>query len=81
VAARQLADLRVRQGRFDEARRMAEGYESHPVARRVSRGDRAGARRSALAEELVSLCLDVEAADDPGCAPVLEMLVQIRVAG
>jgi hypothetical protein len=30
-----LADLRVRQGRFEEARRMAEGYESHPVARRI----------------------------------------------
>jgi tetratricopeptide (TPR) repeat protein len=30
-----LADLRVRQGRFDEARRLTEGYESHPSARRV----------------------------------------------
>jgi DNA-binding CsgD family transcriptional regulator len=75
-----LADLRVRQGRFDEARRMAEGYESHPVARRILAAVALGRGEVALAEELVSLCLDGEKAGDPGCAPVLEMLVQIRLA-
>jgi DNA-binding CsgD family transcriptional regulator len=75
-----LADLRVRQGRFDEARRMTEGYESHPVARRVLAAVALGRGEVALAEELASLCLDGEAAGDPHCAPVLEMLVQIRIA-
>jgi DNA-binding CsgD family transcriptional regulator len=75
-----LADLRVRQGRFEEARRMAEGYESHPVARRILAAVALGRGQVALAEELVGLCLDGETAADPGCAPVLEMLVQIRLA-
>jgi DNA-binding CsgD family transcriptional regulator len=75
-----LADLRVRQGRFDEARRMAEGYESHPVARRILAAVALGRGEVALAEELVGLCLDGEKVGDPGCAPVLEMLVQIRLA-
>lgn len=74
-----LADLRVRQGRFDEARRLTEGHESHPIARRILAAIALGRGELVLAEELVSLCLDIEAAD-PGCAPVLEMLVQIRVA-
>ena len=74
-----LADLRVRQGRFDEARRMTEGHESHPVARRVLAAIALARGEFALAEELVRLCLDGEAAADPGCVPVLEMLVQIRI--
>ena len=75
-----LADLRVRQGRFDEARRMIEGHESSPVARRALAAIALGRGEVALAEELVSLCLDGEAASDPRCAPVLELLVQIRIA-
>jgi len=75
-----LADLRVRQGRFEEARRMTEGHESHPVARRILAAVALGRGEVALAEELVSLCLDGEATADPRCAPVLEMLVQIRIA-
>jgi DNA-binding CsgD family transcriptional regulator len=75
-----LADLRVRQGRFDEARRMTEGHESHPVARRVLAAVALGRGEIGLAEELLSLCLEGEAAADPRCTPVLEMLVQIRIA-
>ena len=75
-----LADLRVRQGRFDEARRMTEGHESHPVARRILAAVALGRGEFALAEELVSLCLDGEPAADPRCTPVLELLVQIRIA-
>jgi DNA-binding CsgD family transcriptional regulator len=75
-----LADLRVRQGRFDEAHRMTEGHESHPVARRILAAVAFGRGEVALAEELVDLCLDGEAAADPRCAPVLEMLVEIRLA-
>jgi DNA-binding CsgD family transcriptional regulator len=75
-----LADLRLRQGRFDEARQMAAGYESHPVARRILAAVALGRGEVALAEELVSLCLEGEKVGDSSCAPVLEMLVQIRLA-
>jgi DNA-binding CsgD family transcriptional regulator len=75
-----LAELRVRQGRFDEARRMAEGYESHPAGRRILAAVALGRGDVVLAEELVGLCLDGETAGDPGCAPVLDLLVQIRLA-
>jgi DNA-binding NarL/FixJ family response regulator len=74
-----LADLRLRQGRFDEAQRLLEGNEAHPVARRalatiaVAQGD------PALAEDLVHLCLDGGLPDDPACAPVLDLLVRIRL--
>jgi DNA-binding CsgD family transcriptional regulator len=75
-----LADLRVRQGRLDEARRLLEGNESHPVARRTLAAIALARGELALAENLVRLCLDGEAASDPGCAPALELLVQIRLA-
>ncbi|MET1084092.1 MAG: LuxR C-terminal-related transcriptional regulator [Burkholderiales bacterium] len=75
-----LADLRLRQGRFEEARRLAEGHESHPDARRVMAGVAIGQGESELGEELLSLCLDGATAADPRCAPVLEMLVQVRLA-
>lgn len=74
-----LADLRVRQGRLDEARRLLEGNESHPVARRVL-ATIALARGEVVLEDLARLCLDGEAASDPGCVPALELLVQIRLA-
>lgn len=75
-----LADLRVRQGRLDEARRLLEGNESHPLARRslaavaLSRGE------LALAEDLVRLCLGNDTVPDPGCAPALDLLSQVRLA-
>jgi DNA-binding CsgD family transcriptional regulator len=75
-----LADLRVRQGRLDEAQRLLEGYESHPVARRALATIALARGQVALAEDLVRLCLDGEAASDPGCAPALELLVQVRLA-
>jgi hypothetical protein len=59
---------------------MTEGDESHPVARRVLAAVAMGRGEVALAEELLSLCLDGEAAADPRSAQVLEMLVQIRIA-
>jgi DNA-binding NarL/FixJ family response regulator len=59
---------------------MTEGYESHPVARRVLAAVAMGRGEVGLAEELASLCLDGEASGDPHCAPVLEMLVQIRIS-
>jgi DNA-binding NarL/FixJ family response regulator len=75
-----LADLRVRQGRLDEARRLLEGNESHPVARRALAMIALARGEVALSEDLVRLCLDGDAASDPSCAPALELLVEIRLA-
>ena len=64
-----LADLRVRQGRYEEAERLMEGADWHPAARRatatiaLARGD------LALAEELAQLCMEGADPADPGCAP------------
>jgi DNA-binding NarL/FixJ family response regulator len=71
-----LAELRVRQGRFDEAKRLLEGNESHPVARLALATIALGRGELSLAEELVGLCLDGDAVT----AAALELLVQIRLA-
>jgi DNA-binding CsgD family transcriptional regulator/tetratricopeptide (TPR) repeat protein len=73
----QLAELRVLQGRLEEAERLLEGSEPDPAARRLratvalARGD------LALAEELARVSLDPS---DPACAPLLELLVDIQLA-
>jgi DNA-binding NarL/FixJ family response regulator len=73
-----LADLRLRQGRFEEARRLLDGNESHPFARRALAAIALAEGELSLAEEIVGLCF--EGPDDPGCAPALELLVRIRLA-
>jgi DNA-binding CsgD family transcriptional regulator/Tfp pilus assembly protein PilF len=75
-----LADLRVRQGRYEEAQRLIEGHEAHPVARRALAEIALMRGELELADELVSLCLDAEVADDAGCAPIVELQVRIRLA-
>lgn len=75
-----LAELRVRQGRFEEAERLLDGNESRPAARQVlaaialARGD------LALAEDLARFCLEGEDSSAPACAPLLELLVDIHLA-
>jgi DNA-binding CsgD family transcriptional regulator len=79
-AAQRLAELRVRQGRIEEAERLLEGGEWHPTARRMSatialvRGD------TALAAELGELCAEGSELADPTCAPALELLIATRLA-
>ena len=74
-----LADLRVRQGRYEEAERLIEGADWHPAARRatatiaLARGD------LALAEELAQLCMEGADPADPGCAPLLALLIEIQL--
>jgi len=74
-----LADLRVRQGRYEEAERLMEGVEWHPTARRaaatiaLARGD------LQLAGELAQLCFEGGDPADPACAPLLELLVRIEL--
>jgi DNA-binding CsgD family transcriptional regulator len=75
-----LAELRVRQGRLEEAERLLEGHDWHGAARQalarvaLARGD------LALAEERARLCLEREDASDPSCAPLLELLVEVQLA-
>ena len=74
-----LAELRVRQGRFEEAERLLEGNDWHPLARR-SRATIALARGElALAEDLIDLCLGGEDRSQPACAPLLELLVEVQL--
>ena len=74
-----LADLRVRQGRYEEAERLMEGAEWHPTARRaaatiaLARGD------LKLAGELARLCFEGGDPDDPSCAPLLELLLKVEL--
>jgi DNA-binding CsgD family transcriptional regulator len=75
-----LADLRVRQGRLEEADRLLEGIDWHPSARRslariaLTRGD------LALADDLVRLCLEVTPPSDPDRPPLLGLLVEVQLA-
>ena len=75
-----LADLRVRQGRYEEARRLLEGHESHPLARRALATVALGRGEVELADDLVHLCLEGEGDADPRCAPVIELQVRVRLA-
>ena len=75
-----LADLRVRQGRFEEAERLLEGIDWHAGAKRslariaLARGD------LTLAGDLARLCLERTPSSDPDCAPVLALLVEVQLA-
>ena len=75
-----LADLRVRQGRFEEAERLLDGFDWHANAKRslariaLARGD------LALAGDLAGLCLESTPPSDPDCVPVLALLVEVALA-
>jgi DNA-binding NarL/FixJ family response regulator len=75
-----LAELRVRQGRFEEAQRLLEGIEFHPLARRSLAAVALAQGDLGLAEDLLVLCLENERTDDPACAPALDLLVDVRRA-
>jgi DNA-binding CsgD family transcriptional regulator len=80
IAALRLADLRVRQGRVEEAERLLEGEEWHPTARLLAttialvRGD------VKLAAELGELCAEGSHLADPTGVPALELLIATRLA-
>ena len=75
-----LAELRVRQGRFEEAERLLEEIDWHTRAKgslarvALARGD------LALAEDLVRLCLESTQLSDPNCPPLLGLLVEVQLA-
>jgi DNA-binding NarL/FixJ family response regulator len=76
-----LADLRVRQGRYEEAERLLDGAEWHPVARRTAAVIALARSDLALAKDLANLSLEGVDAADPASAPLLELLVGIHLAG
>jgi DNA-binding CsgD family transcriptional regulator len=75
-----LAELRVRQGRFEEAERLVEGIDWHTSAKRslariaLARGD------LDLAEDLVRLCLESTPSSDLDCPPLFGLLVEVQLA-
>jgi DNA-binding NarL/FixJ family response regulator len=79
-AALRLADLRVRQGRVEEAERLLEGGEWHPTARRLAAMIALARGEASLASELGELCAEGSALADPTCAPALELLTVTRLA-
>jgi DNA-binding NarL/FixJ family response regulator/tetratricopeptide (TPR) repeat protein len=79
-AALRLADLRVRQGRVEEAERLLEGGEWHPTARRLAATIALARGDTSLASELGELCAEGSGLADPTCAPALEVLIVTRLA-
>ena len=75
-----LADLRLRQGRLEEAERLLEDHEWHPAARRVLAMVALGRGDLALAEDRARLCLERVAPGAPAGAPLLELLVEVQLA-
>jgi DNA-binding NarL/FixJ family response regulator len=75
-----LAELRVRQGRFEEAERLLEGAEWHPAARRAAAAIALARGDLRLADELAQLCFEGTDRADPACAPLLELLLEIQLA-
>ena len=75
-----LAELRVRQGRLEEAEQLVAGWEGHPEMRSIAillaleRGETASA--SALLDHELEQLSD----DSPFAAPLLPLLVRVRLA-
>ncbi len=74
-----LADLRVRQGRLEEAERLLEGIEWDPAARASLAAIALARGEHALGEEMARACLEGRGVE-PGCAPLLELLAQAQLA-
>jgi DNA-binding CsgD family transcriptional regulator len=75
-----LADLRVRQGRFEEVEPLLEGSEWHPAARRSLAMVALARRDVALAEDLTRVCLEGKDPFDPARVPLLDLLIDVQLA-
>lgn len=78
--AARLADIRVLQGRFDEAEQLLLGIEDDPDAIRASAAMRIARGEARTAEALLMRRLDELGWDNLLAAPLLEQLVQARIA-
>jgi DNA-binding NarL/FixJ family response regulator len=80
-AVARLADLRVRQGRLEEAARLLEGLDQHPYAARPLAVWRLARGEVALARDLLERALERE--PGPGLedmTPLLALLVEVQLA-
>jgi DNA-binding CsgD family transcriptional regulator len=78
--AARLADIRVLQGRFDEAEQLLIGIEDDPDAIRASAAMRIARGEARTAEALLMRRMDELGWDNLLAAPLLEQLVQARIA-
>jgi DNA-binding CsgD family transcriptional regulator len=79
MAVVRLAELRIRQGRLEEAERLLEDADWHPAARRILAGVALARRELQTAEELARLCFESQDLEAPGCAPLLELTAQVQL--
>ncbi len=75
-----LAELRVRQGRFEEAERLLEDIDWHASAKRSLASVALARGELALAEDLVRLCLESTPPSDPDRPPLVGLLVETQLA-
>ena len=75
-----LADLRVRQGRFEEAERLLDGFDWNTTAKRSLSRVALARGELALAGDLGRLCLEGTPPSDPDRAAVLALLVEVQLA-
>jgi DNA-binding NarL/FixJ family response regulator len=75
-----LAELRLRQGRLEEAERLLEGSESRPAARQVLAAIALARSELALAKDLAGLCLEASDPSSPSYAPILELVADINLS-
>ncbi len=74
-----LANLRIREGRLDEAQRFLEGIEDHPDAQLPLAALQAARGMSELAATILRRRLDQLGHDSVERAPLLTLLVQIQI--
>lgn len=80
LALARLAELRLRQGRTEEAERLLGGYEEHPLALVPLAELRVLAGEAATAAALLERRLEAVSDESPAAAPVLAGLVRARLA-
>jgi DNA-binding NarL/FixJ family response regulator/predicted negative regulator of RcsB-dependent stress response len=78
--AARLAEIRVLQGRFDEAEQLLTGFEDDPDAVRVAVAMRVARGETRTAEAILVRRLDEIGSTNLLAAPLLEQLVQARLA-
>jgi DNA-binding CsgD family transcriptional regulator len=80
LALGRLADLRVRQGRLDEARQLLRGYEDNPLALRAIIRLHIASGETALAAAVINRRLAQVGRITLLAAPLLSMLIEVSLA-
>ena len=75
-----LADLRVRQGRLEEAAQLLEGLDQHPDAARPLAALRLARGEVALASDLLERALDQSELDPAVAGPLMALMVDVQLA-